>query len=78
MFEVQHRLANGDWENTWHTYHPFDGEKPMYFDTREDALCELALFFDALKDAVERGGMSEDHGYRPEDFRIVETEEQVS
>jgi len=77
MFEVQHRLANSKWENTWHEDHPFDGEKPLYFDTREDALCELALFFDELKDAVKRGGMPEDHGYRPEDFRIVEIEEAV-
>jgi len=77
MFEVQHQFANGEWENVWTSYHPLDGEKPMYFDTREDALCELAMFFADLKDASERGDMPEDHGYRPEDFRIVEIEEAV-
>lgn len=74
MFEVQHHTKADGWSNTWTTYHPLNGEKPMYFDTREDALCELALFFADLKRAVDDGGIPEDHGYRPEDFRVVEIE----
>jgi len=80
MFEVQHRMFGDHWENVWsHWDMDGDGEPwekrgdgaPMYFDTRDDALCELAMFFEDVKDAVRLGDMPEDHGYRREDFRIV-------
>lgn len=74
MWEVQHVNSNGHWENVWR----YDNGSLIMFDTYQEALGELALFFEDLKYAVREGAMSEDHGYRHEDFRIVWVEEMVA
>lgn len=74
LYEVQHRDFNGNWSNVWSESVAPHGEKPMTFDSRQDALCELAAFFEDIKHAVACGDMPEDHGYSADDFRVIELE----
>ena len=72
MWEVQTWSVCGGWENNW-TVTERDGTSgPQYFDTYQEALHELAEFFDDVREMIEREGYTwEEYGYDPEDFRIV-------
>lgn len=74
MWEVQHRMLGDSWENTWR----YDDDSLVFFDTYQEALGELVEFFESVLYAAKEGTMPEDHGYRPEDFRIVWVEEMMA
>ena len=74
MWEVQHKTEVDGWVNTWR----YDDDSFVLFDTYQEALGELIDFFEGVLYAAKEGAMSEDHGYRPEDFRIVWVEEMMA
>ena len=69
MFEVQEWCMCGGWTNHW-TIIEEDKEKPMYFNTEEEAWAELEEYMQDMADAVEDGDMEDAPSW--DDFRIEE------
>lgn len=64
-FEVQTRFMSGEWENVWH-----ENEKPLFFDSREEAQTAIDEFVQSCKEECAAGNL--DDAMTKEDFRIRE------
>lgn len=66
-YAIEHRMFAG-WDNTWTD----DNERPITFDTIEQAEKELDFYLFTLGIETDLGNIE---GYSPEDFRIKEITE---
>jgi hypothetical protein len=68
----QYTLCDG-WINTWSTIDERTGhEKPLVFETEQDAQREIDEFLADIETEIEDGDRADDEGYDEDEFRIVE------
>ena len=65
MYQVEQFTLCDGWVNTWHI-----DDKPHLFETREQAILELAEFYSDMAEAYEDGHV--DTPIKANDYRIVE------
>jgi hypothetical protein len=72
-WEVQHYTLCDGWINTWSiTDERIGHDKPLVFETEQDAQREIDEFLGDIEAEVEAGERAEDEGYSEDEFRIVE------
>ena len=65
MYQVEQFTICDGWVNTWHI-----DDKPHLFETREQAILELAEFFSDMTEDYEAGFLSDPVNHR--EYRITE------
>ena len=72
-WEVQQYTLCDGWTNTWFTVDERTGqEKPLIFETEQDAQREIYEFLGDIEDGIKTGDRGEDEGYGQDEFLIVE------
>lgn len=72
-WEVQQYTLCDGWTNTWSTTDERTGhDKPLVFDTEQDAQREINEFLGDIEAEIKAGDRAEDEGYSEDEFRIVE------
>lgn len=73
-FEVhQHTFCDG-WTNTWSITDEEGNVTPHTFKTKQEAQDEVDDFLKDIRQEIKNGDREEDEGYSPEDFKIVEVQ----